>query len=106
MLWWQIARGRHHGKGAISRMAKFGAPLKPGVEAYKAVGVATLGLAMLVAPALGKPYEEWGVNTTVTLLAWAWSRPLGLVLLACGVVGMYAMYMTSGKPSRGDGAVV
>ena len=32
---------------------------------------------MLVAPGIGNPDEEWGVNTTLTLLAWAWSRPLG-----------------------------
>ncbi len=102
MLWWQIARGRHAARGAISRLARFGAPLRPGVEAYKATGVAVLGLAMLAAPGLGKPDEEWGVDTTLTLLAWAWSRPLGGVFLACGLVGMYAMYTTSGRVNRED----
>lgn len=100
MLWTQIARGTPKARSAIARMAKQGAPLKPGVEAYKAVGVATLGLFMLVAPGVGNPDEEAGVNTMLTLLAWAWSRPLGVVFLAAGLVGMYAMYMTSGKPDR------
>jgi uncharacterized iron-regulated membrane protein len=101
MLWTQIARGDDKAKSATARMAKYGAPLKPGFEAY----IAVLGLSMLVAPGLGKPDEEWGVNTTLTLLAWAWSRPLGVVFLAAGLIGMYAMYMTSGKPDRDNTAV-
>jgi hypothetical protein len=105
LLWTQIARGTHKAKSATARMAKYGAPLKPGFEAYKATGIAVLGLSMLVAPGLGKPDEEWGVNTTLTLLAWAWSRPLGVVFLAAGLIGMYAMYMTSGKPDRDNTAV-
>ena len=105
MLWWQIARGTPKAKSATARMAKQGAPLKPGLEAYKAVIAATLGLFMLVAPGIGNPDEEWGVNTTLTLLAWAWSRPLGVVFLAVGLIGMYAMYMTSGKGSPDDRAL-
>ena len=105
VLWSQIARGKPKAKSATARMAKQGAPLKPGFEAYKAAGIAVLGLAMLVAPALGNPDKEWGVDTTLTLLAWAWSRPLGVVFLAAGLIGMYAMYMTSGKPDRDSTAV-
>ena len=105
LLWTQIARGKARAKSAISRMAKHGAPLKPGFEANKACGIAAVGLAMLAAPGLGKPDEEFGVNTTLTLLAWAWSRPLGVVFLAAGLVGMYAMYMNAGKPDRDAGAV-
>ncbi|MGH2943424.1 MAG: PepSY-associated TM helix domain-containing protein [Solirubrobacteraceae bacterium] len=105
MLWWQIARGRHRGSAAISRMAKQGAPLRSGVEMYKAAGVATIGLFMVAAPGLGTPQEEWGVAGTMNLLAWAWTRPLGVVFLACGAIGMYAMLMTSGKGERDKDAV-
>lgn len=105
LLWWQIARGTARARSATARMAKQGAPLKPGLEACKAVAVATLGLFMVVAPGIGNPDEEWGVDTTLTLLAWAWSRPLGAVLLAAGLVGMYAMYATSGRGGHDDRAV-
>ena len=105
LLWTQIARGTREANSAIGRMAKHGAPLKPGFEAWKASGIAALGLAMLVAPGLGKPGEEFGVNTTLTLLAWAWSRPLGLVFLVSGLVGMYAMYVTAGRSDPDAGAV-
>lgn len=105
LLWTQIARGTPRAKTAIARMAKQGAPLKPGLEASKATAVATLGLFMLVAPGLGNPDEKAGVNTTLTLLAWAWSRPLGAVFLAAGLIGMYAMYMTSGRGGPDDGAL-
>lgn len=105
LLWTQIARGTPRAKTAIARMAKQGAPLKPGLEASKATAFATLGLFMLVAPGLGNPDEKAGVNTTLTLLAWAWSRPLGAVFLAAGLIGMYAMYMTSGRGGPDDGAL-
>jgi uncharacterized iron-regulated membrane protein len=101
ILWWQIARGKPAGKSAITRMAQLGVPLRPGIEMYKAAGVTTLALFMLVAPGIGKPLEEFGVAGTWNLLAWAWSRPLGIVFLVCGLIGMYAMYMTGGRPARG-----
>lgn len=105
LLWWQIARGTPRARSATARMAQQGAPLKPGLEAYKAALVATLGLFMLVAPGLGNPDEESGVNTTLTLLAWAWSQPLGAAFLVVGLIGMYAMYMTSGRADGDDTAV-
>lgn len=105
MSWTQIARGSHKAKSATARMAKQGVPLKPGIEAYKAVGVTTIGMFMLVAPGLGNPDEESGVNTMLTILAWAWSRPLGIVFLAAGLIGIYAMYVTDGKAERDDTTV-
>jgi uncharacterized iron-regulated membrane protein len=103
LLWTQIARGRQKTRGAGSRLAKCDAPLKPGFEAYKAVVVAVLGLAMVLAPHVGDANED--LTTIPKLLAWAWSTPLGVVFLAAGLIGMYAMYTTTGKPGRGDEAV-
>jgi uncharacterized iron-regulated membrane protein len=103
LLWTQIARGRQKTRGAGSRLAKYDAPLKPGFEAYKAVVVAVLGLAMVLAPHVGDANED--LTTIPKLLAWAWSTPLGVVFLAAGLIGMYAMYTTSGKPGRDDEAV-
>jgi uncharacterized integral membrane protein len=103
LLWTQIARGRQKTRGAGSRLATYDAPLKPGFEAYKAVVVAVLGLAMVLAPHVGDANED--LTTIPKLLAWAWSTPLGVVFLAAGLIGMYAMYTTSGKPGRDDEAV-
>jgi uncharacterized integral membrane protein len=58
---------------------------------------------MLLAPHIGDANED--LTTIPKLLAWAWSRPLGVVFLAAGLIGMYAMYMTSGKAGRDDPAV-
>jgi hypothetical protein len=102
LLWTQIARGRHKRRRTGSRLAKYDTPLKPGIEAYKAIVIAVLGLAMLLAPHIGDANEE--LTTIPKLLAWAWSTPLGAVFLAAGLIGMYAMYMTSGKPDARDRA--
>jgi len=100
-LWGLIARGKQAPKRpAGSRLARYDATLKPGIEAYKAIVIATLGLAMLLAPHIGDTDEQ--LDTIPMLLAWAWSRPLGVVFLVCGLIGMYAMYTTNGKPDRGD----
>lgn len=103
-LWTQIARGKQRRRSSGSRLAKYDTPLKPGIEAYKAVVVAVLGLAMLLAPHIGDGAEEPGAFAG--LLAWAWSTPLGVVFLAAGLIGMYAMYMTSGKVDPNDRAAV
>ncbi|HEV7808021.1 MAG TPA: PepSY-associated TM helix domain-containing protein [Solirubrobacteraceae bacterium] len=100
LLWTQIARGKQKTVGAGSRLAKYDTPLKPGFEAYKAVVVAVLGLAMVLAPHIGDANED--LTTIPKLLAWAWSTPLGVVFVAAGSIGMYAMYMTSGKTARDD----
>jgi len=86
-----------------SRLARYDTPLRPGIEAYKAVVIATVGFAMLVAPHIGDADAE--LSTIPRLLAWAWSRPLGLVFLIAGLIGMYAMYMTSGKVEDDDRAI-
>jgi uncharacterized iron-regulated membrane protein len=103
LLWTQIARGTRKASGAGSRLATYDTPLKPGIEAYKAVVVAVLGLAMVLAPHVGDANE--GLTTIPKLLAWAWSTPLGVVFVVAGSIGMYAMYMTSGKAPR-DGSSV
>jgi uncharacterized iron-regulated membrane protein len=103
LLWTQIARGKHKRRSSGSRLAKYDTPLKPGIEAYKAILVAVLGLAMLLAPHIGDADD--GLTTIPKLLAWAWSTPLGVVFLAAGLIGMYAMYMTSGKADGNDRAV-
>jgi uncharacterized iron-regulated membrane protein len=102
LLWTQIARGRHKRRRPGSGIAKYDTPLKPGIEAYKAIVIAVLGLAMLLSPHIGDADEE--LTTIPQLLAWAWSTPLGVVFLAAGLIGMYAMYMTSGKPDPRDRA--
>jgi uncharacterized iron-regulated membrane protein len=102
LLWTQIARGRHQRRSAGSRLAKYDTPLRPGLEAYKAIAIAVLGLAMLLSPHIGDANED--LTTIPKLLAWAWSTPLGVVFLAAGLVGMYAMYMTSGKVDHRDRA--
>jgi uncharacterized iron-regulated membrane protein len=103
LLWSQIARGKQPHRSSGSRLAKYDLQLKPGVEAYKAIVIALLGVAMLIAPHIGDADEE--LSTIPRLLAWAWSRPLGAAFLAAGLVGMYAMYMTSGKVDRNDAAI-
>ena len=103
LLWTQIARGKHKPRNVGSRLAKYDTPLKPGLEAYKAIVVGVLGFAMLVAPHIGDDAENPG--TIAGLLAWAWSRPLGIAFLTAGLIGMHAMYMTSGKPDRDDSIV-
>jgi uncharacterized iron-regulated membrane protein/uncharacterized integral membrane protein len=103
LLWTQIARGKHKRRSSGSRLAKYDTPLKPGIEAYKAIVVAVVGLAMLLAPHIGDANED--LTTLPKLLAWAWSTPLGVVFLAAGLIGMYAMYMTSGKADPDDRAV-
>jgi uncharacterized iron-regulated membrane protein len=103
LLWTQIARGKHRPRSSASRLAKYDTPLEPGLEACKAIVVGVLGLTMLLAPHIGDGAEQPGA--IAGLLAWAWSRPLGVVFLAAGLIGMYAMYMTSGKPRRDDIAV-
>lgn len=103
LLWTQIARGTHKPRSASSRLAKYDTPLKPGIETYKAVVVGVLGFAMLVAPHIADDTQDPG--TIAGLLAWAWSRPLGVVFLTAGLIGMYTMYMTSGKPDRDDSTV-
>jgi uncharacterized iron-regulated membrane protein len=102
LLWTQIARGTHERRNSGSRLAKYDTPLKPGIEAYKAIVIAVLGLAMLLAPRIGDADED--LTTIPQLLAWAWSVPLGLVFLAAGLIGMYAMYMTGGRGDHNDGA--
>jgi uncharacterized iron-regulated membrane protein len=102
LLWSQIARGKHKRRSTGSRLAKYDTPLRPGIEAYKAIVIAVLGLAMLVAPHVGDASED--LTTIPKLLAWAWSMPLGVVFLAAGLTGMYAMYMTSGKVDHNDRA--
>jgi uncharacterized iron-regulated membrane protein len=104
LLWTQIARGKHKRSSPGSRLAKYDTPLRPGIEAYKAVLIAVLGLAMLLAPHIGDEAQKPGV--IAGLLAWAWSTPLGIVFLAAGLIGMYAMYMTSGKTDPNNKATV
>jgi hypothetical protein len=103
LLWTQIARGRQTRRSIGSRLARYDTPLRPGIEAYKAVVLATFGLAMLLAPHIADTDEE--LSTIPRLLAWAWSRPLGLVFLVAGLIGLYAMYMTSGKVKDDDTAL-
>jgi len=103
LLWTQIARGKQTRRSSGSRLARYDTPLRPGIEAYKAVVIATVGFAMLVAPHIGDADAE--LSTIPRLLAWAWSRPLGLVFLIAGLIGMYAMYMTSGKVEDDDRAI-
>ncbi len=105
MLWTQIARGKHAATSAITRMAKHGAPLRPGIELYKAAAVTVIGVFMLAAPGIGTFEPGPGGASTANLLAWGWSWPLGIVFLACGLIGMYAMYTTAGKPDRDAGPV-
>jgi hypothetical protein len=95
LLWTQIARGTQTRRSIGSRLARYDTPLGPGIEAYKTVVLATFGLAMLLAPLIADTDEE--LSTIPRQLAWAWSGPLGLVFLVPGLIGMYAMYMTSGK---------
>ena len=61
--------------------------LRP-LELAKAAIILVLGLAMIVAPSIGDDDAEsyW---TMPRLLAWAWSRPLGVLFTAVGVVGIY-----------------
>lgn len=105
LLWTQIARGDHGARSAIARMTKHGAPLRPGIEMYKAAAVTAVGVFMLAAPGIGTFEPGPGGASTANLLAWAWSWPLGIVFVACGLIGMYAMYMTSGRPDRDAGRV-
>jgi uncharacterized iron-regulated membrane protein/uncharacterized integral membrane protein len=100
LLWTQIARGTHTRRSSGSRLAKYDTPLKPGIEVYKAIVIAVLGLAMLLAPDIGDANDD--LTTIAKLLAWAWSTPLGVVFLTAGLIGMYAMYMTSGKVDHDD----
>jgi hypothetical protein len=60
------------------------------MELAKAVVILALGLAMLAAPGIGDEGAEdlWPVPK---LAAWAWSRPLGVVFTAVGLVGLYAL---------------
>ncbi len=98
--WAQLARGRPtRAKQGPQRV-----PLRPGVEAYKAAGVAVLGLAMVLGPGIGDGDET--LATIPRLLAWAWSVPLGAVFLACGAVGLYAMFKIQGKPRTNATEVV
>jgi hypothetical protein len=60
------------------------------VELLKAAVILALGVAMVVAPSV---YDEGAEDywTVPRLLAWAWSRPLGILFTVVGLIGVYAL---------------
>jgi hypothetical protein len=63
-------------------------------EVLKAVVILALGIGMLVAPGIGDDGGE-DQKPIPAMLAWAWSRPLGLVFTAVGIVGLYALLVVA-----------
>ena len=63
-------------------------------EVLKAVVILALGIAMLAAPGVGDDGGE-DRKPILAMLAWAWSRPLGLVFTAVGIVGLYALLVAA-----------
>jgi uncharacterized iron-regulated membrane protein len=92
-MWARLARGRP----TAARRGRHPAPLRPGIEAYKAAAIGVLGLAMVLGPHIGDGDAE--LDTIPRLAAWAWSVPLGVVLLAAGLIGLYAMFTVQGRPT-------
>jgi hypothetical protein len=60
------------------------------LELLKAAVILALGVAMVAAPSI---YDEDALDysTIPRLLAWAWSRPLGVLFTVVGLVGVYAL---------------
>jgi hypothetical protein len=66
------------------------------VELLKAAVILVLGIAMVAAPSIGDEGSEdyW---TWPHLVVWAWSRPLGLLFTAVGLIGVYALTVAARK---------
>jgi hypothetical protein len=70
------------------------------VELLKAAVILVLGVAMVLAPSL---YDEDAADywTFPRLLAWAWSRPLGILFTVVGLIGVYAVGVAAGRKAPG-----
>ena len=90
--WWQI--DADHRRGRVSKHALE----RPGIEAVKAALIAVAGLAMIAGPNIADGDESLGALGST--LEWAWSVPLGVVFLAAGLIGLKAIFSTTGRPTR------
>lgn len=98
-----VRRSRGPSRGADVRADRVAADRFGVLDAIKATVLGVLGSAMLAAPGLGEGREE--LATIPRLLTWAWSRPLGLVLLVVGLVGLAAL-VSSRRAGDRDGSVL
>jgi hypothetical protein len=66
------------------------------IELLKAAVILVLGVAMVVAPSV---YDEDAADywTFPRLLAWAWSRPLGILFTVIGLIGVYAVGIAAAR---------
>jgi uncharacterized iron-regulated membrane protein len=89
--WWQLETDRRRGRKSRHVFER------PGIEAVKAALIAVAGLAMLAGPHIGDDDETLGaLGKTV---AWAWSVPVGVVFLAVGLIGLTAIFASTGRPT-------
>lgn len=90
--WWQLDADRRRGR-AIKHPLE-----RPGVEAVMAALLGVAGLAMILGPQIGDGDTTLGaLGRTV---AWAWSVPVGVLFLAAGLIGLKAIFSTTGRPTN------
>jgi len=89
--WWKLDADRRHGRS--SKLT----PERPGIEAIKAALIAVAGLAMILGPHIGD--DDASLGALGRTIAWAWSVPLGVVFLAAGLIGLKAIFSSTGRPS-------